>query len=54
MSYLKVSRAGKYKAIGKIEDMTRSIAFLTGALFNEAGEKTASISATAKVKIKEN
>jgi len=53
VTYLKASRAGKFKAIGSIESMGRSIAFLTGELFNEAGEKTASITTTAKIKIKE-
>ena len=53
VTYLKASRAGKFKAIGQIESMGRSIAFLTGALFDETGQKTASISATAKIKLKE-
>ena len=53
VTYLKASRAGKFKAIGKIESMGRSIAFLTGELFNEMGEKTATITTTAKIKLKE-
>jgi len=52
VTYLKVSRAGKFKAIGRIESIGRSIAFLTGALFDESGQKTASISTTAKIKLK--
>lgn len=52
VTYLKASRAGKFKAIGRIESMGSSIAFLTGELFNEMEEKTATISATAKIKIK--
>jgi len=52
VTYLKASRAGKFKAIGQIESMGRSIAFLTGALFDESGQKTASISTTAKIKLK--
>ena len=54
VTYLKASRAGKFKAIGRIESMGRSIAFLTGALFNEEGQKTASITTTAKIKLKES
>jgi len=53
VTYLKASRAGKFKAIGRIESIGRSIAFLTGDLWNEAGEKTASITTTAKIKLKE-
>lgn len=53
VTYLKASRAGKFKAKGKIESMGRSIAFLTGELWNEAGEKTATITTTAKIKLKE-
>jgi|GEM_PF-200191 len=52
VTYLKASRAGKFKAIGKIESMGRSIAFLTGELYNETGEKTATITTTAKIKLK--
>ena len=52
VTYLKASRAGKFKAIGRIESMGRSIAFLTGELFDESGQKTATISATAKIKIR--
>ena len=51
VTYFKASRAGKYKAIGKIESMGRSIAFLTGELFNESGQRTASITTTAKIKL---
>lgn len=50
VTYFKASRAGKFKAIGRIESIGRSIAFLTGELINESGQKTASISATAKIK----
>lgn len=53
ITYFKASRAGKYRAVGKIESMGRSIAFLTGELYNEAGQKTASITTTAKIKLKE-
>jgi len=54
VTYLKASRAGKFKAIGGIESMSRSIAFLTGELLDDKGQKTAKISATAKIKLKES
>jgi len=54
VTYLKASRAGKFKAVGRIESIGRSIAFLTGELINDSGQKTASISATAKIKLKES
>jgi len=54
VTYLKASRAGKFKAIGGIESMGRSIAFLTGELLDDKGQKTAKISATAKIKLKES
>ena len=53
ITYFKASRAGKFRAVGRIESIGRSIAFLTGELFNEAGQKTASITTTAKIKLKE-
>ena len=53
VTYFKASLAGKFKAIGRIESIGRSIAFLTGELINDSGLKTASISATAKIKLKE-
>jgi len=49
VSFLKASRAGKFKAIGKIERMGRSIAFLSGNLYNSEGERTATITSTAKI-----
>jgi len=54
VTYLKASRAGKFKAIGCIESMGRSIAFLTGELLDDKGQKTAKISATAKIKLKDS
>ena len=51
VTYFKASLAGKFKAIGRIESIGRSIAFLTGELINDSGIKTASISATAKIKV---
>lgn len=51
VNFLKVSRAGKFKAVGKIESIGRTIAFLSGELYDESGQKTASITTTAKIKI---
>ena len=53
VNFIKASRSGKFRAVGRIESMGRSIAFLTGDLFDASGQKTASISTTAKIKIKE-
>jgi len=49
VSFLAASRKGKYKAIGKVEKLTRNFAFLSAELFNEAGERTASLTSTAKI-----
>ena len=49
VTFYEMSRAGKLTAVGRIDKMGRSIAFLSGDLFNEAGEKTASITTTAKI-----
>jgi len=49
VSYFAPSFNGKYHAIGKVEKLTRNFAFLSGALFNDEGERTAHLSATAKV-----
>jgi len=49
VSFYEASRAGKFKAIGRIDRMGRSIAFLSGDLFNDAGQRTASITTTAKM-----
>ena len=51
VNFLKASRAGKFKAIGRIDSIGRSIAFLTGELINEQGEKTATITTTAKISL---
>ena len=50
VTFLRASRAGKFKAIGRVEQMGKSIAFLTGDLFDETGQKTASITTTAKIR----
>jgi len=49
VSYLAPSFSGKYKASGKVEKLTRNFGFLTAELFNEAGERTACLSSTAKI-----
>lgn len=45
------SRAGKLTAIGRVDKMTRNFVFVSGDLINELGERTASISSTAKVSV---
>lgn len=52
VSFLKASRAGKFKAFGKIERMGRSIAFLSGELYNSEGQRTATITSTAKISVR--
>ena len=49
VSYLAPSFNGKYRAIGKVEKLTRNFGFLTAELFNDAGERTAILSSTAKI-----
>lgn len=49
VSFYAPSRKGKLKAIGRVDKLGRSIAFLSGDLYNEANQRTASITATAKV-----
>lgn len=49
VSFLAASRKGKYKAVGKVEKLTRNFAFLTAELFNDEGERTATLSSTAKI-----
>ncbi len=49
VSFYKASHDGKLKAIGRIDKMGRSIAFLSGDLYNEDNVRTASITSTAKV-----
>ena len=48
VTFYEVSRAGKLKAIGRIDRIGKSIAFLSGDLYNETGQRTASITTTAK------
>ena len=47
--FYEASRAGRLSAVGRVDKMTRNFAFLSGELFNEEGQRTASITATAKV-----
>ncbi len=49
VTFYEASRAGRLKAIGKVDKMGRNIAFLSGDLFNEEGLRTASITSTAKM-----
>lgn len=49
VTYLAPSFNGKYHAIGKVEKLTRNFGFLSAALFNDKGERTAYLSATAKI-----
>ena len=49
VSYLAPSFNGKYHAIGKVEKLTRNFGFLSAELTNEKGERTATLTATAKV-----
>ena len=49
VSFLDASRMGKLKAVGRVDKLTRNFAFLSGDLFNSAGDRTAGITATAKV-----
>ena len=49
VSFYAPSLSGKFKAVGKVEKLTRNFAFLSADLFNDEGERTASLTATAKV-----
>ena len=49
VSYMAISRSGKFRAVGQVEKLTRNFGFLSADLFNEVGERTASLTATAKV-----
>lgn len=51
VSFYEASRAGKLKAVGRVDKMGKSIAFLSGDLYNEAGQRTASITTTAKIAV---
>lgn len=49
VSYYAPSHNGEYKAIGKVEKLTRNFAFLSADLYNSDGERTASLTSTSKV-----
>ncbi len=52
VTFFEASRAGKLKAIGRVDRMGRSIAFLSGDLYNAEGQRTASITSTAKISLR--
>lgn len=49
VSFYKPSRAGQVRAKGQVIKKGRSIAFVSAELYNSEGEKTASLTATAKI-----
>lgn len=49
VSFYEASRMGKFSTIGRVDKMGRSVAFLSGDLYNDIGLRTASITATAKL-----
>jgi uncharacterized protein (TIGR00369 family) len=49
VSFLSPSRAGRFRAVGRILKASYKTAFLTGELYNEAGELTATATSTAKL-----
>lgn len=54
VTFLEASRMGRFKAIGRVDKMSRSIAFLSAELYNSDDLLTASMSATAKIRIVKN
>ena len=52
VSYFAASKSGKFHAIGRIEKLTRNFAFLSADLYNATGERTASLTSTAKISLK--
>ncbi|MEM8498938.1 MAG: PaaI family thioesterase [Pseudomonadota bacterium] len=50
VTFLETTRAGKMVAVGKVQKLGRSIAFLTAELFNADGVLTATATTTAKVR----
>lgn len=49
VTFFEVSRRGQLTAIGKVDKMTRSIAFVSADLIDPNGVLTASLSSTAKL-----
>lgn len=50
VSFLEASRMGKLSAVGRVDKLTRNIAFMSGELYNSEGLVTARISTTAKLR----
>ena len=50
VSFLKPTLAGRMTAVGRVNQIGGSIAFLSSELFNENGTLTASATTTAKIK----
>ncbi len=50
VTFLEATRAGKMRAVGKVQKLGGSIAFLTAELFNDDGLLTATATTTAKVR----
>jgi len=49
VSFLEPSHAGRFTAIGRLLKAGKSTGFMTGELYNEAGELTATATTTAKL-----
>ena len=49
VSFLEPSRAGRFRAVGTLIKIGRSTGFMSGELYNEAGELTATATTTAKL-----
>jgi acyl-coenzyme A thioesterase PaaI-like protein len=49
--FLEASRAGKFDAIGRVDKLGRSIAFLSAELRNDKGQVTATMTTIAKVRL---
>ncbi len=49
VSFLEPSLAGRFRCLGHVQKAGRSLAFLTGELYNEAGVLTATSTSTAKL-----
>ncbi len=50
VTFLEATRAGKMLAVGKVQKLGGSIAFLTAELFNTDGVLTATATSTAKIR----
>ena len=54
VSFLDASRKGKYEAVGRVEKLTRNFAFVSADLYNKDGNRTATLSSTAKISYRKN